>query len=217
MNSLRRAGLAGAIIVLGAVLWKNPLSGEDILDPVVWMILTAIALFGAMLGVAGELAWHNLRESRMWLLWTALCLSVLSGLIVLPFIQATRENTAFLATADSTRGVVESKYYRSGPRLEVTYTTAGQQHRVTRGGDLRYDQWKRGDSVWVYFPAIAPDSARVGRLGPPAAPVLQSLSWLWGIGGLLFLGYVPLVVAFFRLESRKPEATQTHSSIAPDS
>lgn len=141
------------------------------------------------------------------LLWTALCLTALSALIVAPFIRETRESAAFFASADSSRGVVEEKFYRFGPRLRVTYTTAGQQHRlVTPGGDPRLDQWTGGDSVWVYYPAIAPDSARVGRFAPRAAPTLQSLSWLWGIGGLLFLGYVPLAVGVFKEDWRKAEA-----------
>lgn len=171
MNNLGRAGLAGAVIVLGAFLWKYGLVVEDILDPVVWMILTVIALFGAILGVAGELAWQHVRESRMWLLWTALCLSALSGLIVLPFIQETREHTAFFATADSTRGVVESKIYRGGPRLRVTYTTAGHQHRlITPGGDPRYDQWTGGDSVWGTFQRSRPTLPESADSGPGRRP-----------------------------------------------
>jgi TOBE domain len=218
MTNLGRAGLAGAVIVLGAFLWKYRLSVEDVLDPFIWMLLTGIAVFGAILGVAGELAWQHFRESRMWMVWTALCLAALSGLIVMPFIQKTRENTAFFATADSTRGVVESKIYRGGPRLRVVYTIAGQQHRlVTPGGDPRYDQWTGGDSVWVHFQAIAPDSARVGRFGPRAAPMLRSLSWLWGIGGLLLLGYLPPVVALLKREWREAKAKRTTAQLGPDS
>ena len=194
MTSLGRAALAGAVIALGAFLFKYGFPLEDALDPFVWIFLGGVAGCGAILGVAGELAWRNVRESRTWLLWTALCLLALSALIVRPFIQERREQIAFLATADSARGAVESKFVRGGPRLRVTYTIAGQTHRlVTPGGDPRYDQWDRGDSVWVYFQSIAPDSARVGRLSANAAPTIESLQWVWGVGGLLVLGFLPPV------------------------
>jgi len=98
---------------------------------------------------------------------------------------------------------------RSDPRLRVTYTIAGQQHRlVTPPGDWRYDQWARDDSVWVYFQAIAPDSARIGRFGPDTAPLLRSLGWVWSVGGVLLLGYLPPVVACVTRQWREAAATE---------
>jgi hypothetical protein len=215
MSNLGRAGVMGAVIVLSAFLLKYGLPLAAALDPVIWMVLGGIALFGAILGVGGELAWRHVSQSRMWLVWTVLCLAALSGLVVVPFIQDTRAHTAFLTTADSTRGIVESRIMRNGPRLRVTYTIGEQQHRlVTPPNDWRYDQWTRGDSVWVFFQSSAPDSARIGRFGPDPAPILRSLGWLWGVGGMLLLGYLPPVIAFLKRQQWRKTAPSQISAQA---
>ena len=64
-----------------------------------------------------------------------------------------------------------------------------------------------GNDVWVYFQPTAPDSARIGRFGPDAAQMLRSLAWLWGVGGVLLLAYLPPVVVFLRREWRGAAVT----------
>ena len=179
------------------------------LDSFVWVLFGGVALFGAIVGTGVVLAWRHAKQSSIWIICAAVCLLVPSALIVLPFINRTRANTAFLAAADSTRGAVVEKFVRGGPRLRVTYEVGGQQHRLLTPSldpavDWRYDQWGLGDSVWVYFHASAPDSARIGRFGPDAAPMLKSLAWTWGVGGVLLLAYLPPVVLFLYREWRRP-------------
>ncbi len=208
-GNLGRASLVGAAVAVGALVWDLGIPPpRAALDIVVWILFGAVALFGAIVGAGVVLAWRHTRESSIWISCAAGCLIVPSTLIVVPFIDKVRENTAFLAAADSTRGAVASKFVRGGPRLQVTYEVGGQQHRLlTPGGDWRYDQWGPGDNVWVYFQPTAPDSARIGRFGPDAAQILRSLAWLWGVGGVLLLAYLPPVVVFLRREWRGAAVT----------
>jgi hypothetical protein len=198
--------MAGAALAVVALVWELGIPPPSAaLDAFVWVFFGGVALFGASVGAGVVLAWRHAKQSSIWIICAAVCLLVPSALIVLPFINSTRANTAFLAAADSTRGAVVEKFVRGGPRLWVTYEVSGQQHRLlTPGVDWRYDQWVVGDSVWVYFQASAPDSARIGRFGPDAAPMLKSLAWTWGVGGVLLLAYLPPVVLFLYREWRGP-------------
>ena len=211
MSRLGRAAVAGAALAVGYVTWDGgppPLAAA--LDPVIWLVYVFIALVGAFAAVSVVVAWHHIRESPRWLCGTLVGLLLLSVPVVRPFVRETRDTQRFLASADSTKGVVADKYVRGAIYLVVDYEVAGQAHTIRKAGRNPYvgtpafSQWARGDSIWVYYQPATPEVALVGHPGPDRRALVESLAKVWAVGGVLLTAYLPLIVRGLR---RRPRAT----------
>lgn len=205
MSSLRRAGLIGAGFAVGLFTGNAGLPPlAAVLDPILWFVFAVLASIGAFFGAAVVLAWRHVRESPRWLFGTFLGLLLLSQPVVGSFIRESRVTQRFLATADSVQGVVANKYVRGHVHLIVEYRAGGRSYRVTKTGanpvwgTPAYSQWKRGDSIPVYYQAAAPEIVLVGHPGPELRALLESLAKRWIIGGLLLTAYLPLLVRGLR-------------------
>lgn len=208
MSSLRLAGLIGAGFAVGAFtadVGPPPLSA--VLDPILWLVYAVLASVGAVFGVAVVLAWQHVRESPRWLFGTLLGVLLLSQPVVGPFNRESRDTQRFLATADSTQGVVLSKYVRGGVHLIVEYRVGDQPYRIQKTGKNPYwgtpafSQWKRGDSIWVYYQPTGPEAVLVGHPWPDRRALIESLAKVWSIWGLLLTAYLPLIVRSLRRRS----------------
>jgi hypothetical protein len=220
MSRLQRTALFGAALAVGYVTWDGgapPLSAA--LDPVIWLAYMFIALAGAFAGVSVVLAWQHVRASPRWLYATLLGLLLLSVPLVWRFAQEIRDTQRFLATAQSTKGVVADKYTRGGVHLVVDYEVADQPHRITKFGRSPYvgtpafSQWERGDSIRVYYQPATPDVALVGQPGPDRRALMESLAKVWIVGGVLLTAYLPLVGRALRRRARPSlAAAPTHAA-----
>lgn len=129
------AGLIGVGMALGAWTAEVGLPPLDVaLDSAIWFVYAFLALVGAFFAVGAVLAWRHVRQSPAWLLATLLGVVLLSYSPVSSFVHRGREMRRFVATADSTQGVVADKYIRGGVRLVVDYRVNGQTYRVRRTG-----------------------------------------------------------------------------------
>ena len=220
MSRLQRAGAFGAALAVGYLTWDGgapPLSAA--LDPVIWLVYMFIALVGAFAGISVVLAWQHIRESPRWVYGTLLGLLLLSVPGVWRFAQEARDTQRFLATADSTKGVVADKYTRGGVHLVVNYNVANHPHRITKFGRNPYvgtpafSQWERGDSIWVYYQPATPEVAMVGHPGPDRRALMESLAKVWIVGGVLLTAYLPLIVRGLRRRARPSlAAAPTHAT-----
>ena len=211
MSRLRAAAVVGAMLAVAYVTWDGgppPLSA--VFDPVVYLVFAFIGLGGAFAGVSVVLAWQHARESPRWLLATLGGLVVLSLPVVWSFVRETRDTRRFLATADSTEGVVTNKYVRGGVHLVVDYEVARQAHRIEKVGENPYlgtpafSGWERGDSIWVYYSSTTPEVVLVGHPGPDRRAMIESLAKVWSLWGVLITAYLPLIVRRVRrLPARK--------------
>jgi len=170
MSRLRRAAVIGAVLAVIFVTWAGgppPLSA--LFDVFVWLAYAIIALVGAFVGVSVVLACQHAWKSPRWLSGTLVGLVLFSLPVVLPFVRETRETQRFLATADSTMGVVAGKYVRGGVHIIVDYEVGGQTHRIRDFGEIPYFgeppfcDWKRGDSIPVHYQPATPEVALVGH------------------------------------------------------
>jgi hypothetical protein len=205
MSRVPRAAAFGAVLAVVYVTWDGgapPLSAA--LDPVIWLVYVFIALAGAFAGISVVLAWQHIRESPRWLWGTLVGLLLLSVPVVRPFVREARDTERFLATADSTKGVVANKYVRGAIYLVVDYEVAGEAHTIRKAGRNPYvgtpafSQWTRGDSIWVYYQPMTPEVALVGHPGPDRRALIESLAKVWSVGGVLLTAYLPLVVRGLR-------------------
>ena len=219
MSRLRRAAVIGATLAVGVFIWEDgPPPLADIMHGT-FLVYAFIALVGAFAAISVVLAWQHLRESPGWLIATLIGLLLVSVPAVWPFVRETREAQRFLETADSTQGVVVSKYVRGAIYLIVEYEVAGQTHQIEkrganpRVGTQAFSQWKRGDSISVYYQPATPEVALVGHPGPDRRALLESLAKLWSVCGVLLMAYLPLAVRGIRswpaLRGRQVEQTQT--------
>jgi hypothetical protein len=213
MARLRRPATVGAVLAVAFVTWAGgppPLSA--VLDPIIWFVYAFIGLTGAFAAVSVVLALQHARESPRWLLGTLVGLLLVSVPDVWSFVRDTRDTERFLATADSTRGVVANKYVRGGVHLIVDYEVAGQAHRITKVGDNPYvgtpafSDWRVGDSIWIYFQPATPEVALVGDPGPERRVLFESLAKAWTVWSVLFTAYLPLIVRSLR---RRPTMSAT--------
>ena len=213
---LRHAAIAGAVLAVGYVLWVDGVPTiSDILkvlvDPVTYVLFAFIALAGAFCAVTLVRAWRNARESPRSLLITLAGLIFLSLTAIWPFVQETRETRRFLATADSTTGVVAYKYVRGVMHLVVDYEASGQKRQVNKVGQnpfvgtAAFSEWEKGDSIPVYYQPAIPDSVLVGDPWPPRRFLFESLAKLWIIWGVLLTAYPPIARRF----RRRPAASRT--------
>lgn len=200
MSLLRTAGLIAAGMAVGAFTAEAgapPL--EALLDPIVWLVYGVVALLGAFSVISPVLAWRHVRESPRWLFGTLIGLLLLSTPAVSSFARDGREMRDFLATADSTRGIVADKYVRAGINLVVEYQVSGQPYRVTRRGKHPYvgtpafSRWRRGDSIWVYYQPTAPETVLLGSRSPDRRVLYESLGKVWSVWGVLLTAYLPLI------------------------
>lgn len=205
MSSLRTAGLIGAGMSLGAFAANTtPPPMIALLDPFVWLVYAVVAMAGAFSGISVVRAWRHLRESPRWLWGTLAGLLLLSVPRGSSFVRESREMQRFLATADSTRGVVAYKYVRAGVRLVVEYQAGGRSYRVMKTGANPYvgtpafSEWRRGDSIPVYYQPTAPDTVLVGRRTPDRRALLESLAKVWSVWGVLLTAYLPLIARGLR-------------------
>jgi hypothetical protein len=213
MPPLRRARIVGAAVAVGAFTSSKDLWLTDILNPIVWIIYAGVALVGAFFGVSVVLAWRHVGESPRWLFGTFLGLILLCQPRVREFVREGRDMRRFLATADSTQGVVANKHYR-GPevRLFVEYRAGGRSYRVRSTGSNpylgtpAYSQWQKGDSIPVYYRRAAPQTVLVGPREPDRRALFESLAKKSAFWGLLLTAYLPLLVRGLRRGLRGPHA-----------
>lgn len=156
-------------------------------------------------------------ESPAWLLGTLLGLLLLSEPPVSRYAHKGRAMQRFVATADSTQGLVVDKYFRGAVRLVVEYRVGDQTYRITRTGanprwgTPAFSEWERGDSIQVYYQPSAPKIVLVGHPTPDRRALLESLAKLWSFWGLMLTAYLPMTVRGLRrrlaaLRTRPPPA-----------
>lgn len=199
-SPLRTAGLVGAGMALGA--WTagvGPPPLDAVLDWVLWFFYALLALAGAFFGVSAVLAWRHVRESSWWLLGTLLGLLLFSQPVVSAYVRESREMQRFLATADSTQGVVADKYVRGSVNLVVEYQVGRRTYRARKRrpthwwGPQSFSEWQRGDSIWVYYQPAAPKTVLAGYRTPDRHALFESLALTWSVWGLLLTAYLPLI------------------------
>ena len=200
LSPVRMAGLIGAGMAVGAFTADAGLPPlRMVLDPIIWFSYAILALIGAFFGISALLAWRHVRASHWWLLATLLGVLLLSQPVVSRYVRTHREMQHFLATADSTRGVVADKYVRGGVNLIVEYRVHGQGYRVRPSrpihwwGAASYSEWRRGDSIRVYYQAGAPKTVLVGYRTPDRHALFESLAIIGSVWGLLLTAYLPPV------------------------
>jgi hypothetical protein len=205
ISPLRMAGLIGAGMAVGAFTGDVGLPPLDVvLYPMIWFVYAFLALAGAFFAVSAVLALRHVRESPSWLLGTLLGLVLLSYPPVSSFAHQGRGMERFLATADSTPGVVVNKYVRGGVRLVVEYQVDGQTYRATRSGPNphlgtpAFSQWRRGDTIPVYHQPNAPKVVLIGERAPDRRALFESLAKAWSFWGLVLTAYLPLAVRGLR-------------------
>lgn len=199
MSPLRAAGLVGAGMALGAsTAYVGPPPSDFLLTPGLWIIYAMVAGVGAFAAISVVVAWRNVRASPRWLWATLAGLALFSVPDVSTFIREHREMQRFLATADSTQGIVSSKYYRGVVHLFVDYRVDGQLYRVRKTGlnpmwgTPEFSRWERGDSIPVYYQPAAPHLVRVGHRGPELRLLFEALAKVWSWWGVLLTAYLPL-------------------------
>lgn len=207
MTPLQRAAVIGAVLAVGLFTWGAGMSLEALLDPFIWLLLAFIALVGAFASVSVLLAWQQVRASPRWLLATLAGLLLLSVPPLSSFVREARETQRLLAAAESTKGVVADKYVRGAIHLIVEYEVAGRTHRIRKVGAKPYfgtpafTEWKRGDSLPVYYMKATPDVALVGNPGPSRRALAESLAKLWLVCGVLMTAYLPPAIRWIRRRS----------------
>lgn len=218
ISPLRMAGLIGGGMALGAWTAEVGLPPLDaLLDPIIWVLYALIALVGAFFAVSAVLAWRHVRRSPAWLLATLVGVVLLSLPALSSFVHQGRAMQRFVATADSTQGVVANKYFRGGVRLVVEYRVGGQVYRARatganpRLGTPAFSEWERGDSIRVYYQPSAPRVVLVGYRAPERRGLFESLAKVWGFWGLVLTAYLPLALRGLRrrlatLRTRPPPA-----------
>ena len=147
-----------------------------------------IASLGALYGASLPRLVLNLRHSRTLPLGPTIILTLLSVLVLYSHFDQAASARVFLATADSAKGVVTQTFRRDGPRLVATYEVASQAYRViSPPGVDSLARFAAGDSIWLYFPPEAPDSAHFGHPSADASRTRRQLLWIWlGAGPILW-------------------------------
>ncbi len=218
LSPLRMAGLIGGGMAVGAFTADVGLPPLDaVLDPFMWIFYGILALVGAFFGISALLAWRNVRASHWWLLATLLGVLLLSQPVVSRYVRTNREMQQFLATADSTRGVVADKYVRGGVNLIVEYRVQGQGYRARPSRPIHwwgappFSEWRLGDSIWVYHQPGAPKTELVGYRSPDRHALFEDLAFIGSVWGLLLTAYLPPTIRGLRrrlaaLRTRPPPA-----------
>lgn len=192
----------------GTIVWLTVVPGPPplraLLDPIIWLVYAVVGAAGAFSAISAVLALRHLRESPRWLWGTLAGLVLFSQPVVSGYVHESREMERFLATADSTGGVVAHKFVRGGVNLVVEYQAGGQPYHVRKTGanpfvgTPAFTQWRSGDSIPVYYQPTAPDSILVGHCSPERRILFESLAKVWIVWGVLLTAYLPLIARWLR-------------------
>ncbi len=205
------AAIAGAVMSLAAFFAAKglpPLAAA--VDPVIWIVLLVIALFGAFASYSTLRAFREVARNRAWLV-AALVGAIAGGWSrSAEFVQESREAQRFAASADTTTGEVFRKYVRGGVHLFIRYHAHDQIRELHLVGEnpligrRAFSTLEVGDSVRVFFRPDAPGDAMIGPPGPERWLLVQYLLKMCTAFAILFAAYIPPLARLWRSGRSRP-------------
>ena len=191
--------VVGILATAGFLLWKT---GVPPFDGFVLGILSILLACGGIVGGGLVLAWRHIAHNPRMLGPTAAILLILSLPSLTCYQRDKGQTPAFLARADSVRGVVRGRNVFG--ELGITFPVdSSHQARLVARKKVAHRQFEVGDSIWVYRERVPPHRIEVWPPGPDLRITLGRLAWFWCIGGVLLAGYGPL----FKRKNSSPEGT----------
>ena len=178
----------GVLATIAFLLWKV---GVPSFDPFIVVLLSAVVAFGGVVGGGVVLASRHVARNARILRPTATILAILSLPSLTCYAREKQQTPAFLARADSMRGVVIGRNVFG--ELGVLYH-ADSSHlaRLIASKKVAHRQFREGDSIWLYRERVPPHDIDVWPPGPDLRITLGRLLWFWGVGVVLIAGYGPL-------------------------
>jgi hypothetical protein len=192
--------MTGAILLPMLLLWgTHPPWGEAS----VWFILLVLAGLGATYSLALILSAERIRARSRAVRVTLVILGFLSALVLVSHLRDAKRASDFLARADSAYGVI-TNVGRPSSRLRATFHFRDSTYVVLSDPVDSLAGFTIGDSVWLYFPPSAPDSAHFGHPSADGARTRNLLLWVWLVAGPIVCGYGPPIWRVIRGVSRPP-------------
>lgn len=192
---------SGVLATAGYLLWSLGLPPAD---GFILILLLLVVACGGVVGGGTVLSWrHVVHNSRV--LWPTGAALVVLSLPSLTCYQVEKQRTpAFLARSDSVRGVVTGRNVFGQLGIEYPVDSL-RKARLIAENKVAHRQFRSGDSIWVYRERVPPYELAVWPPGPDLRITLGRLLWLWGIGGVLIVGYGPL----FKRQTTDPDVSDT--------
>ncbi|HEX8211930.1 MAG TPA: hypothetical protein VF584_17270 [Longimicrobium sp.] len=203
--SLGAAWMAGLLLYLGL----PPTFGAGFV--VICLLLVSIsALFGLGAGLAVQ---HiSLAPGVLWR--PAVFLVPVSLLILWSHWQERRGVPEMVARADSARGAVLGENVFGNLLVYYRYPDAGGRLVAPRKHAHRL--LGEGDSIWVYVDRKPPHRfLDVWPAGPDWRAMVRLLFWLWVFGGVILVGYGPLMSRRLAKPLRKSAAAAAEPTAEP--
>jgi hypothetical protein len=180
--------VVGVLATAVFLLWKTgvpPFYGE------ILAFLSVLLACGGIVGGGVVLAWRHVVRNPRILGPTAAILMILSLPSLTCYERDKQRTPAFLARADSIRGVVMGRNVFG--ELGITYSIdSAHRARLVARKKVAHRQFKTGDSIWVYREREPPYKTEVWPAGPDLRITLGRLAWFWLFGAVLLVGYGPL-------------------------
>ena len=182
----------GALATTGFLVWKLGVPpAEAFGEPFIIGLLCVLLACGAIVGGGIVLAWRHVTRKPRMLRTTAAVLAILSLPSLTCYAREKQQTPAFLARADSVRGVVMGRNVFG--ELGITFLEdSSHRARLIAPKKMAHRQFKSGDSIWIYRERVPPYGVDVWPAGPDLLVTLGRLLWFWGVGGVLIVGYGPL-------------------------
>ena len=178
----------GVLAATGYLLWKLGFPPDDVF---ILIVLSIVVACGGIVGGGIVLAWRHVVRNPRVLRRTAAALLILSLPSLTCYLREKQRTPAFLARADSVRGVVMGRNVFG--ELGIVYPVDSlRKGRLIASKKVAHRRFEAGDSIWVYRERVPPHRVEVWPPGPDLRITLGRLLWFWGIGAVLIAGYVPL-------------------------
>lgn len=178
--------------VIATTVWVVREMGWPPLDLFfILLFVTAVVCGGILLG-AIVLAWRHVHHNPRLLRPTGAILLLLS-LPPLACYQYDKQRTpSFLASADSVRGEVTGRNALGNLLITFPYDSS-RLARMVAPKKQAHQRFEAGDSIRVYRQRVPPHRIEVWPPGPDLRVTANRLFWFWVIGGIMLVGYGPLI------------------------
>ncbi|HEY9514992.1 MAG TPA: hypothetical protein VIQ74_04865 [Gemmatimonadaceae bacterium] len=157
-----------------------------------------VLLFGFVVACGGifmgaiVLAWRHVRRDPRLLRPTAGILLLLSLPPLACYQYDEQRMPSFLASADSVRGEVKGRNVLGYLVITFPYDS-GHIARMVAPKKYAHERLEAGYSIWVYRQRTPPHRVEVWPPGPDLRVTAKRLFWFWVIGGVMLVGYGPLI------------------------
>ena len=189
----------GALATTGFLLWKTGVPPFE-----AFILILLVVACGGIVGGGAVLAWRHVVRNPRVLRPIGAVLMILSLPSLTCYQRDKQQTPAFLARADSVRGVVMGRNVFG--ELGITFPVdSSHKARLVARKKVAHRQFKTGDSIWVYRERVPPHRIEVWPPGPDLRITLGRLAWFWLIGGVLLAGYGPLFKRESAGSERPPE------------